>query len=518
MCYTIFGKEKEIVKNLKNMLGLLVVSTLALVGMTNVHATAVANNYENETKTKCNDTKACAASIDDHYYDTLDDALKDAIKNKDDVITILKDISTTSLGAESELTAGITDAEIKTKLTIDLGKYNVTLNAKGLVVGDEGDLTIKGTGSIVGGSKTDAVITVAAGGKLTTSGALELKADGEKTVIANSGDVVIGTGAELSTTGAGKIIDVAAHESKTELNAKVGTSTKRSEATVINFSVEGGPSRNQTPAYVVVKGGSYYTKENFATVDNGVKLVVNGGTIDTTGEVAGAIVATDGTLEINGGTIINAGRTLGITGDGEVAVKITAGTIKSTAGFAVETDAGKTTGSLTITGGTIKTEAGGSRGYSPLYLQNDGLTYSVAGGTFEGPKNTPAIYIDDNLLTGMPEDGEADPFKGMVTGGKFLFMIIGEAKDVGTTDKDFTADEVTKYILGEKVEVKTDGNYLVVGNGDTQKPDDQEPGQAGPGDDEPSKSPATFDAIGGLVTMAISSLGVVGTATKKLFR
>ena len=128
-------------------------------------------------------------------------------------------------------------------------------------------------------------------------------------------------------------------------------------------------------------------------------------------------------------------------------------------------------------------------------------------------KQLPAMKIK-NLNEDFLED-----HKGIITGGEFASGLIEEI-EIGL--EKYTVEDLTKALTG--AEYKTENGNTVVGNGSaTQDPsagDDQQPSEQKPstGDNQPSENPKTFDAIGSLVTMAISSLGVVGTATKKYLR
>ncbi len=489
-------------KNLKKLLGLMAVSTIALVGMANVHATT--GTYPHASS-DANCGSSCAASIDGtHKYSDLATALTDA--QSGDTIKLLASITSSGNLGTVATVAGIGTLLEDKSITINLNGFGLEIGSNAFKVGEGATLTIVGNGKAnetLNSTNATAMFVVQDGGTLITKGGMTLGDTGNKALVSvDNGTVKIGTGATLDVQSSAKGIIIGDNGATVSLNAKYGSKTQAGDGDLFDTSAVKDTTK------ISFEGGEYYTKSTSALVTVGeyMTVAVNDGTFKAT--AADLFVVNDGTLMVEKGTLSATGGVIIRINGG--ATRVSGGTLTADANAVIKTETRATEGTLTINGGTLKAKGV----FSPLYFDGGEIVYNINGNVVvEGPKNTPAIYINDNLLTGLEEDGDDDNFDAIVTGGKFLYSIVG-----GTADGKHTSADVTKYILGSKLTAKTEGNYQVVGNGSSSTPSEDPGTQAGPGDDEPSKSPATFDAIGSLVTMAISSLGVVGTATKKLFR
>ncbi len=479
-------------KNLKNMLGLMVVSALAMVGMTNVHA---------EVATTC--AKDKGASIGTACYDNFDAAVED-----------LADGDTIKLLANATPSSGVSIDE--DNVTIDLNGFNITLAANSITVSADSALTITGSGEITG---TRTLISVSAGSKVVVDGSTKLtqsvasnyatyaanpvimvadNADAKKSTVVEVGSGVtvksengyglvlngtksLNTAVKLAgtwTTG-GYAVKVNGTVAYTEANApKIdivgGDFTSRKSVALyaagyaiwnVNAkSVKGIQAMQVKSGDVTIAGGSYENTKGTIAVGNGAKSDANG-VISVVGEAAGYPKAEYIDLKVNGGTFT-------AKEEGTYAVYITEATESK----------------LAINGG------------------------SFASAKDKKGNQLPVINLD--------YEDEAVEFinkhEGMITAGEFTGSIIGEVSD---TEHTVSAENATTALAPN---AKTENGKVTVGDSSQQTPGTTDPSKPGeeqkPGDNEPEENPKTFDAIGSLVTMAVSSLGVIGTATKKVLR
>ncbi len=474
-------------KNLKMFA--IAVMAFAVMAM-GVHATT--GDY---AKATCSSN--CVASINGtHKYTTFADALSDA--QSGDTIKLLKNVGSSELGT-------ISNNNIAKELTINVAGYTLNLGSNKLNVDDKGTLTITGTkdGKVTNSINGGYLFEVREGGSLTTktvtllnngNGGNTVYVDGGK---ANIGGVVtINNGAGLTR---GTVVTLGAKGGEVSLNATIGTEATSFAGTLINATAV----TEDSAAKVTFEGGEYYLVNSIATIKDGLSVVINGGTFEVDGSV-NALIVNSGSLEIKGGSITaDAGTPLLVNG-GNVTVSGANTTLTSNTGAGIYT-ATSGEGSLTITGGKVTT--GKNSTYNALHFGNGALTYAISGGEFAaGKKDVPAIWIDDSLLTGMEEDGEADHFKGMVTAGKFLYSVVG-----GTVDGEHNSAAVTNYIVAEGKEVTTEGDYKVVGTG---TPAD-EPGTTEPGDTTIPPVPQTNDNILVYAGLGLVSLASVAFTAKK---
>ena len=474
-------------KNLKMFA--IAVMAFAVMAM-GVHATT--GDYQGAT---C--SSSCHAVINGtHQYTTFAAALKDA--QDGDTITLLAadTVSAALTGIQGESAVN----PIKKNITVNVNKFKLDLATYPLYVGENGSLTITGTkdGEVTSQATADAIL-VADGGSLTIKGALKVNNTARDLVNVNDGKVTVSDGATLSAVAStGKIVEIGADGATVSLNAKVGTKTSRFSGKVVDTSAVVDET-----ATITFEGGEYYTSARIvdvAAANEDAVVTINNGTYDVTGAFAFSIA--NGSLVVKGGVITSDDAAINVEG-GDVLVS--AGTLKCTGNHAVINTQGSGEGSLEITGGQFTLTKASQ--YSPLYFGNGELTYAISGGDFAaGKKDVPAVFVTDTLLTGLDENGLADHFKGMLTGGKYLYSIIG-----GTADGEYSSAVVTKYVVGEGLEVRTEGDYKVIGTG---TPAD-EPGTTEPGDTTIPPVPQTNDNILVYAGLGLVSLASVAFTAKK---
>ncbi len=457
-------------KNLKRMLGLLVVSVMAISVMgtakaasgtpcsgdaCHIRATIVGSKEGSETATY-GDLTDVVAEIKDRV-----DTDGEKITKVD--ITLLAD--TVLSGSDTFKTDGQTHGTgITCPVTINLAGYELDVQvASPFVVVKGGSLTINGsgTGSQVAGTVTT-LVSVQRGGTFKTTGKVTYALDDNDTFVvadgttASSGRITIITDASTTVESAKVAFDTTAYADITvagnydlqEQLVKVGTNNSKVNASVINV--------NATTSSV---------KANALLVGGYAKLTVNGGKYTADGADNSVVSITAiSDVTINNGTFT-----------------ATSGSSTLDTGYAVRLGAGAT---IKINGGTFTS---GEDTVTREYL--------------------PALFITDIAKN-----------KGNVTAGTFNYgMVASSTTSGGEGNPD--ADKNTEDLVAttSTYTVNKDDKTVVVKAGAASDPE-KDPEKPGTSDDQPSENPKTFDAIGSLVTMAISSLGVVGTATKKMFK
>ncbi len=193
-------------------------------------------------------------------------------------------------------------------------------------------------------------------------------------------------------------------------------------------------------------------------------------------------------------------------------VNITDGTFTAKKGYAIRVDDSSSKGKdieLKISGGKFTSQTTNS-----IYFTNAAEgKYAISGGTFTSGKDAdgkqiPAISIGDKNFI--------DNQKGIITGGTFAGAVVDKVK---AGDKEFyDSATATKILVGEAKTTTDDKGNVTVGGGTTTEQTPTEPQKPGTTteDDKPSKNPQTYDGILSYVTLAISSLGALGFATKKV--
>ena len=473
-------------KKMKNLkMFAIAVMAFAVMAM-GVHATSDNGDY-----THGNCTTGCVASIGSSKFKYLVDAIGDA--NSGDTIKLLANVSSSvGLGTTSSVYAFDSSKVLDKELTINIGSHELDLSSAGLFVGENGSLTITGVkGGKVTTASTD-LFTVKDGGSVVTKGAIELAATTSGAIAnVNNGKVAIGDEAKLTfTTNA---VVIGANGAEVSLKANAGVKGTPIAAGIL---VDASAVTADSDAKVTIEGGAYYLK-NVMTIPEGLTVVVNAGTFTTS---ARAFEVSGGSLTINNGTVtVSNGEAVTLNSGN---FTLNNGTIKTTNtnGAAIYTTTSGE-GSLTINGGSVIA----TNNYA-LYFTNGELTYKIAAGEFSSKKDTSAIYIDDTLLEGLEEGGE-DNFKGILTGGKYLYSIVG-----GTKNNEHKAAGVVTYIVAEGLEVRTEGNYKVLGNGaslPSDTPSDE------PGDTTIPPVPQTNDNILVYAGLGLVSLASVAFTTRK---
>ena len=349
-----------------------------------------------------------------------------------------------------------TDALLNKSGVLDLNGYTLTTDAsKGLSVGNGVNLTIKnGTIDATGGTSMITVANTSKTGSLTIDKTVTIDGSNlSQAVIAADSTTKATT---ININGTWKNID---HE-LIDCSPVTGTSTILTIN--LNANVEGAGKLVGIDAghsVVNVNGGSYIAK-----TDNVFQLK-------------------SGVLNIKDGQIIS-------EADNKAAIYVNASTAAT---------------ELNISGGTIT--AKGTDSNAIFFATAQGI-YNISKGTFtsgkdDDNKQLPAIRIVDNEFIKKHE--------GMITGGTFNGGVVGRTvAENGSTYDPTTA--TTKLVKG----TYTTSNGNVTVGATTQEPaDTEEPGTT-TGDNKPSKNPQTYDGILSYVTLAISSLGALGFATKKV--
>ncbi len=505
-------------KKMKNLkMFAIAIMAFAVMAM-GVHATGtgVVNSYPNANES-CVSTSNCVAEVNGHHYTDFALALTDASANGD-TIKLLVSVGATNLGSTINT---VTSTSLTKSVTIDLNGFDLDLRGAKLSVGKDstgaaGTLTIKGAGNVTSvGLSTGAMISVAEGAKFVTEGEVKLTGIASTSVIDTKGTVVIGKGTEFAGSGNSFVL-VSGNKADVTIDAVVGTKNAPSSVKLVNVTAAAPGRTTDTVAKVTIAGGEYYLSTSILTVSNRFNAKVDGGLFTVTGK---AFEVNGGSLELNSGVTVTSTIETVVVNSGDVTID--GASLKSTTMASVLADnVTPGEGSLTIKTGKIVSDA-----TSPLWLRNAKLTYKIEGATFEGPDDTPAIYIADAQLTGIKEGGKADNYKSIVTGGKFLYMIVGEAKRSDGAPDDYSAEDVAKYIVAEGKEVTEEGNYKLVGAGagdKTDEPGEQpgttEPGTTGDGNQGPTdnvENPNTNDNILVYAGLGLVSLASVAFTTRK---
>ena len=460
----------------------------------------------------------CEASVNNDGYAKFSDAWTEVIANG----------GTLELYADATIKAS--DYDVTKDVTIEAGKYTFTIdNAHHLNVKTGATLTVNngtfkitqtssatpfivdkggalvlndvtttlggtlitnnGTATVKGGNITDTCIADPVfdnNGTLTLNGT-KVDASKAQTVVRNSG---VATLEDITVDAAASTLVITAkHNSEATLVS--GTySVKR----VLDDSLSNGPvaSNGEVGAKVVIKGGTYNTTSQAIEADKGVELTIEDGTFTVISGTAMKIYAADviikgGTFTANNGYVIDT--------------------------VAATTDSGAPNASLTISGGNFIAASRSSK-----YVINIGrakMTYAITGGTFEskGADKLAAIRIGlaTPTTTKNGVTNVADVVKGILTGGKYLNNIIAKMENA-----DGATIDVSDELVAEGYTVKVEDPYkLVVSTNPVEDPEQQDPnvGDGGantPADTNPNVPdvPKTNDNI-----LVYAGLGLVSALT-----
>ncbi len=467
-------------KNLKKLLGLVIISVVAFVTMGNVDAAT-----DNPTNCGSGKNQECTvhAVIDNEekrnesaYFEDIDavqteinQLLTDGVDIYSIKIKLLEDNSLTT-AITTDVNPSGTGIDVPT--TIELNGYELTLPSTGFKVLNKGALSIVGAddSKVTGTSiSSGSMVEVERGGQFTSSYEVEYDVSSATFVSTTS---VTGSGVATVTINSGASV-----------KAKVGVSVDP-----LNSNVALDAEFETTDQSVLVASNT--SKRNVSTVS------INGGKYISTSKAA---VKVDGYANIT-------------IKDGEFVSKDnTVNTVLVNA----ETN-------MTIEGGKFTHEGKNVTSGNGYALVLGGKGVVIKGGEFTsgsaGRNDQPAVYINT----------DKDDLKGSIYAGIFNYGLVAlggtTTGQAGTPDDD---EETIKELIAttSSYTINKDNDTVVVKNGattedpstgDNQQPSDEQ--KPNTGDNQPSENPKTFDAIGSLVTMAISSLGVVGTATKKVLK
>ncbi len=483
-------------KNLKRLLGLMAISGFAFGFAGNVNALKA-------------DTVATVTDTDGqvHEYTTVFQAIKGVLTNKDQ--DAVKNVTSNKIVLEKDGVYTHTSGNqiINSTVTIDLNGHDITIDAEtahGFIIEDKGKFEITGSGSIImkdaGSTLEDSLFNVSTGATVTVGKNVNIDYTGslaEHEVFAIAGGTVTFNGA---ITAAPKTAFAISNAKGTNLT--LNATTVKSEENIVNVDVAATKTNN---AIINVKGGEY------TSVKGG--LVSNGyATWNITG---GKVTANMRGVVVNKG-IVNISKDATIISKNDTAIDMTTDTEDRT---------------INITGGTVTTE--GDDKYAVLINGEKG-TFTISDGKLnsgEDTKDTESEVI--HALPAIKITNASSKFltshAGMLTGGHYLYAVVD---DVDTTDSShYTGEAAQKYLVKEGYEVTVDPadkNYKVISKvgTPTDEPSTTEPGTTTPGttdkpgtstgDETTSKNPNTYDGIMSYVTLAISSLGALGFATKKV--
>ncbi len=449
-------------KNLK----MFAISLLAfLVMVTGVHATdtdcIMPEDYD---VTTAGGKSECAVLVGADHYVSFEAAWKKVSKSGGE-ITLLKDTNAGALGS------GYAEKNV----TINLDKYALTMGNWYLGAKDGATLTITGSADAKFiSTATTFAFEAKANSKVVINGALTVDYNVDAPVVKVSGEAEIVGGAKLKLDNSAVVVDLITADAKATLNANVG-SIDRSGNTLVGAAglVKTNASSTETTPALTIKGGAYYVSGIAIDVQNGLAVNIEDGKIVSTGNIP-VQLTTDGSVTISGGTIE-----------------------AQAADMPAVYTKGTSVGSLTITGGTLT-----SAKHYALSMSSKAVKNAISGGTFNGGKSgnrqMPALYINDDVLTGLDDPAVADNFKGILTGGRYLVSIIG-GKGV------LSAATVQNYVVAEGATVTDDGDYKVINAKLTD--DDQNTGDANtPEETNPNVPdvPKTNDNI-----LVYASLGLV---------
>ena len=452
-------------KNLKKLLGLMVVSVMALSVMGTANATTCSGDACHVKATIKGSKNGSETGTYAELTDVVDEISAritggETISNVE--VTLLADTVTT----KTVTTDAASGTGINCPVTINLAGHELSTKvANPFVVLKNGSLTINGsgTGSQVAYDTTAAVelVNVQRGGTFKTAGKVNY--------ILAATDTFVKTD---DSAGSGRITVIT--DASTSL-----------EAAKVAFDVEGYAD--------VTVAGTYETAEQLVTVANNTSKtnasVINvNATATTTGAAEVFSVSDYAKLNINGGKYTaDAANQNVMTINDPSAVVINNGTFVATSGTAT----------------TV--------GYAVFLGTNADV--KINGGNFTSGEGADGEYLPALFVTTMSEN------KAAVTAGTFNYGMVATSTTSGTHGNPDNDKNIAELVATTSTyTVNKDNGTVVVKAGAATDPEKDPETKPGTGDDQPSENPKTFDAIGSLVTMAISSLGVVGTATKKLFR
>ena len=520
-------------KNLKRLLGLMAISGFAFGFAGNVNAATP----EDTCTTKKPGSVAYVSDANGvHCFSGLVQALEGVRNDIEEGGTNIK-VTSNDIYLFKDVTW---DAYLEGQAPLDftakinLNDHNITIGANaaaGMKVLDDGNITINGTGKILVPSTATALtanslVTVEDGGAFATTGKVTIDFTGKTGMTAaamtvNGGkltlskDTVVKATPKdgISITGDGSTVETNADITTTNSGIVItGTNATLKVTNKLNagdFGIHTSANANITLNADVTSGNSAVTVA--AGVTSGNVNITGGSYTAKTGAALNAVG--DATWNITGGNVTaDKGRAMDITA-GDVTIGEKAGTFTA-AGHVVAVEA-NSTASLTIKGGTFTTNY---KGAYALELESAKATYAISGGTFNSAKGSDGKQLAGINFTAL-DDETLEDYTGILTGGRYLTAVISDPVKIGVNTWK-SAEDILKVLVKEGYQVTEDGKYKVI----TAKNASTEPTTPGTtdkpgtstGDDTPSKNPGTYDGIMSYVTLAISSLGALGFATKKV--
>ncbi len=437
-------------KNLKNLLGLSLISVVAFAIMGNASAATV-----NSISACSADTNQAYAKISSNQYSCyqyLANAVGDTTLEDGSTIVLLKDV-------EETVNNLVFSSDTAKNITLDLNGHSLKMgNDKAIQVTDNINLTIKNgkLGALTGATSLIVLKNTGATAGLTI--AKDVTVNGTNLSHAVINGALMSKKATVNINGTWEKID---HEI---MDCTASPAFSAATGTVLTLNVNAKVSGN----------GQIFGVDAGHTTLN----ITGGEYTTTTGSV---INLTNGIVNIEDGKFTaEADHTIQVAQTG--------------------TDAGVNT-ELNIEKGTFTTTGEGK--YS-LYFGISNLgDFSISGGTFtsgkDGKEQLAAIGISDWDFIAKQED--------IITGGKFTYAVVD---DVPYADgKFYTSEGATASLV--KGDYATENGVVIVGKTDTTTTDPEQTG-----DETTEKNPQTYDGIMSYVTLAISSLGALGFATKKV--
>ncbi len=355
-------------------------------------------------------------------------------------------------------------------------------------------------------------VTVQANGQITFSNDIVLNLNGKTLTLKNgsgSATPLKVTDSELTIKNGKITVDSGTHGSLLEVAATSDDAT----ITIAKDIKFDGANQDASHAIFTVSSATENVEINVAGKWSNLQgelvdcSTAGNETINLNAEIEGAIGligidAGDSVVNVTGGSYTSdTGNTFKLQSG---TLNITGGTILAKADDAIYVDGTTSNGAnnvLKISGNPTITS---KSGYS-VYFKNDvhDGSYDISGGTFTSSGKKAALSIND------PEFLEE--FSNIITGGKFTNGVV-EDTEVG--DVTYTAAEATKALV--KGETTEKDGVVTVGKTDTTTTDPGTTDEPGKGDETTDKNPQTYDGIMSYVTLAISSLGALGFATKKV--
>ena len=449
-------------KNLKRMLGLLVVSVMAISVMgtaraevcsgeaCHVKATIVGSKKGSETATY-GDLKDVAAEIAARAG--VSDATEKITKVE---ITLLDDatLADVAFHTVNSATGGIT-----CPVTINLGGHELAIDvASPFDVKKGGSLTINGSGEVTATDKATTLVSVDRSGSFKTTGKVTYTLDDTATFVATTTDE---SGRVTVTTDAG-----------TTVEANVGFD--------VNAYADVTVAGTYNVADQLIKVEENASKANASVINVNAKATSTGEDVISVGGYT--------KLTINGGEYA-----------ADLANKNAVAVDEASA--------------VVINGGDFKATSGSSEGKGYAVALGEDVEATINGGTFTSGEGSDGEYLPALFIKTMPKN------KGNVIAGTFNYGMVATGKTLGEQGNPDTDKNIANLVATTSTyTVNKDNGTVVVKAGAASEPEKDPENKPSTGDDQPSENPKTFDAIGSLVTMAISSLGVVGTATKKMFK